>query len=381
MMIRLPPPPRAALAWLLSTIMGLWLSAASAAVPMLGPPAAAPVPGVVTLEVFVRDGCPYCARAEAFFDRLSPERSDLRVVYRNVDHDLLAMPDLVQRSRAAGVWPPGVPSFAIGPRVLAGFADERTSAQGLLAFIDKAAVPPDSLRIPGLGTLPVARIGMPLFSLLTGMRDGVALCSLVFLSFPLVVLMAQRHRGRRWALGLSFFVAIAACQYLLDAGWVDLTLAVSASRPVRWGLGLIAVAMGLLLLLQQRGLLPAALRPRHAEDGPDRLLGLGAGLATAVPAGLGIAVATSLAGLLCTAGDTAVLNAAWNGHGLAGVSRHLHAGLHALGQAGIAVTLLSLALLMSGQGTPGIGRRRAIPLALMLLAVGGVLLTRAAWLR
>ena len=76
-----------------------------------------------------------------------------------------------------------------------------------------------------------------------------------------------------------------------------------------------------------------------------------------------------------------MLNAAWSGHGLTGVSRHLHAGLHALGQAGAAVTLLSLALLMSGKGTAGIGRRRATPLALMLLAVGVVLLTRAAWLR
>lgn len=372
---------RTALAWLLSGLMGTWLAAAWAAVPMLGPPAVAPAPGVVTLEVFVRDGCPYCARAEEFLGRLSRERGDLRVVYRNVDHDLQAMPDLVRRSRAAGVWPPGVPTFAVGPRVLPGFADEHTSAPRLLAFIQKGAVPPDSLRIPGLGSVEAGRIGLPLFSLLAGMRDGVALCSLLMLAFPLAVLMAQRQLGRRRVLGASFLVATAACQYLLDAGWVDLTLAVSASRPVRWGLGLIAVGMGLLVLLQRRGLLPTSLRSRRPGDGPEQLLGLGVSLATAVPAGLGIGAATSIAGLLCTAGDTAVMDAVWRAHGLAGLSWHLHAALHALGQAGIVVGLLALALLMSGKGTPGVGRSRGVPLALMLLAVGVILLTRAAWLK
>lgn len=374
-------PLRTTLACLLITLLAVWLSAARAAVPMLGPSAPVQTPGVITLEVFVRDGCPYCARAEAFLDRLARERSDLRVVYRNVDHDLQAMPDLVRRSRAVGVWPPGVPTFAVGPRVLAGFSDERGSAPRLLALIDKGAVPADSLSIPGLGTLDARRIGLPLFSLAAGVGDGIARCSLVLLAFPLAVLMAQRRRSRLWLLGGSFVLSTAAWQVLINAGWVDLTLAVTASRPARWGLGLIGVAIGLYGLLLSRHLLPVALRSRAAGDGLDTLLGLGAGVGTAVGAGIVIGTATSLAGLLCTSGNAAVLETALDGHGLTGLTRHLHIALHALGHAGIAGTLLVLAMALTGGRATGIGRSRSVPLAVMLLAIGVMLLTRAAWLR
>jgi hypothetical protein len=374
-------PLRTTAACLLIALLAICLPAAMAAVPMLGPPAAVQTPGVITLEVFVRDGCPYCARAEEFLGRLARERPDLRVVYRNVDHDLQAMPELVRRSRAVGVWPPGVPTFAVGPRVLAGFSDERGSAPRLLALIDKGAVPVDTLRLPGLGSLEGRRIGLPLFSLLAGVGDGIARCSLVLLAFPLAVLMTQRRRSRLWVLGGSFVLAAAACQYLLNAGWADLTLAVSASRPARWGLGLIGVATGLYGLLQARRLLPAGLRSRAPADGLDTLLGLGAGVGTAIGAGILIGAATSLAGLLCTAGNAAVLDTALSGHGLSGLTRHVHIALHALGQAGIAGALLALAVVLSGGRATGIGRSRSVPLALMLLATGVVLLTRAAWLR
>jgi hypothetical protein len=372
---------RTAAACLLMALLAICLPAAMAAVPMLGPPAAVQTPGVITLEVFVRDGCPYCARAEEFLDRLARERRDLRVVYRNVDHDLQAMPDLVLRSRAVGVWPPGVPTFAVGPRVLAGFADERGSAPRLLALIDKGAVPVDSLRLPGLGILEAGRIGLPLFSLLAGVSDGIARCTLVLLAFPLAVLMAQRRRSRLWVLGGSFILATAACQYLLNAGWVDLTLAVNAARPARWGLGLIGVAAGLYGLLATRRLLPTVVRSRAPGDGLDTLLGLGAGVGTAVAVGIGIGAATSLAGLLCTSGNAAVLATVSSAHGLTGLTRHVHIALHAMGQAGISGALLALAVVVTGRSATGNSRSRAVPLAFMLLAVGVLLLARAAWLR
>lgn len=54
----------------------LWLATAGAE-----PPApAASTPAV--LQVFVRDGCPYCADAKAFLDGVQQKRPGLLIVYQ-----------------------------------------------------------------------------------------------------------------------------------------------------------------------------------------------------------------------------------------------------------------------------------------------------------
>ena len=73
------------------------------------------------LEVYVRDGCPHCAKAKKFLLEFSHERPWLRIVYRSVDHDSNARNDLLRYAQAAGIWPVGVPTFRFNNQLLAGF--------------------------------------------------------------------------------------------------------------------------------------------------------------------------------------------------------------------------------------------------------------------
>ena len=52
----------------------------------------------VDLEVFVREGCPHCAKAEAFLQTLQQEQPNLKVVI----HDLAKEPTELQHLKQIG---------------------------------------------------------------------------------------------------------------------------------------------------------------------------------------------------------------------------------------------------------------------------------------
>lgn len=62
------------------------------------------------LEVFVREGCPHCTVAKRYLGELVQQRPGLVISMREVDRDEGAAQALMEVSRAAGHWPPGVPT-------------------------------------------------------------------------------------------------------------------------------------------------------------------------------------------------------------------------------------------------------------------------------
>lgn len=82
---------------------------------------------------------PHCAAFKAYAPELQRRRPDLRITLIPVDTDPAAQRDLVAISRQAKIWPPGVPTFVVGNRVLVGFGDPASSGPELLAFLDGSA--------------------------------------------------------------------------------------------------------------------------------------------------------------------------------------------------------------------------------------------------
>ena len=132
-------------------------------------PEATPALSRRVLEVFVRDGCPHCADAKIFLAQLARDRPDVQIVYRPVDQDERALEDLVQRSRDAGMWPPGVPTFVANGRLLVGFDDAERSGPAVLALLDPAGPPADEVDSAVFGALSASRLGLPLFTLALGL--------------------------------------------------------------------------------------------------------------------------------------------------------------------------------------------------------------------
>lgn len=378
-------PARRWLARLLALSACLWLAAPSwpARAADAPSPAAAPV-----LEVYVRDGCPHCADAKVFLEQLARERPALRIELRAVDVDPAAAAELSERSRAAGVWPPGVPTFVFGDALLIGFDDAEHAGRELRSLVDGAlqAAPRTEVPTP-LGIVSASRLGLPLFTLALGLLDGFNPCAMWVLLFLLSLLVHLRDRRRMLWIAGTFVAVSGAVYYAFMAAWLNIFLAVGLSAPVRVGLALLALAIGAFNLKDffawGRGAsigIPEAAKPglyarmRRVVQAPAltvSLLGVAA-----------LAIVVNLVELLCTAGIPAVFTAVLTQQGLSPAAHYGYLGLYILGYVADDMLMVGSAVLALSSGR--LGERGARRLKLLsgcvMLALGAVLLLRPQWL-
>ena len=375
----------------------------SAQPPARPPSAAAPAATApVTLEVFVRQGCPHCADAKVFLADRARERPGLTILLRPIDHDAAAREALMAQSRAAGVWPPGVPTFVVHGRVLVGFDDAAHLGQALITLIDRppAPAPTASPSPPGeagpardgvesglFGTLNANRLGLPLFSLALGLLDGVNPCAMWVLLFLLSLLVRLRDRRRMALIAGTFVLVSAAVYYAFMAAWLNLFLAVGLSQPLRWTLGGVALLIGLFNLKDfvAWGQGPSLAIPASAKPGlyaRMRSVMQAPGLPTALAGVAALAVVVNFVELLCTAGLPAVFTAVLAQQSLSSAAHHAYLGIYIVGYIADDALMVALAVAALGSGRLSERSARLLKLvsALVMLGLGTLLLLRPDWL-
>lgn len=380
------------------TLLGLllWLSLAS---PLIAAPAASPETAPPELVVYVREDCPHCASAKRFLDSLQVEAPNLRVEMRPVETPEHAE-ELLERSRAAGIWPPGVPAFVIGDTLLVGFDEEGQRAAELREHLLGQGTPPlaaapESLPAPPVDAAPallpdwldVATVGLPAFTLALGLLDGFNPCAMWVLLFLLSLLVRLNDRRRMALIAGTFVLVSGLIYYAFMAAWLNLFLLVGFGTTVRVTLALIALLFAALNLkdglfgLQGPSLsIPAAAKPGiyarvRALLTPARLSASLLGVAA-------LAVLVNTVELLCTAGlpaiYTAVLTQQVESVGL----RYAYLALYIVGY--IADDSLMVALAVSALGSRRLsertGRGLKVVSGMVMLALGLVLLLKPDWL-
>jgi len=90
------------------------------------------------IEVFVRNGCPHCAKAELFLQSLKQEQPALRIVIHDVSQEPAALEQLQQLAKNQGVRAIKVPAFHIGEQLIVGFSDEITTGQLIRGALTQA---------------------------------------------------------------------------------------------------------------------------------------------------------------------------------------------------------------------------------------------------
>jgi len=213
------------------------------------PPAAAD--GCRLVEVFHRDGCPHCARALAFLDGLRDEMPRLAIRDFEISRDPAARERFFALSEAHGVTRPGVPTLLVCGELLVGF-DPDASPQRIRSLLrgapasDGAAAAPDEARIelPLVGTIALADVGLPLFTVAIGLLDGFNPCAMWVLLFLLSLLVHLRSRRRMLLVAGTFVVASGAVYYAFMAAWLNLFLLLGVSQALQVALALLALAIG-----------------------------------------------------------------------------------------------------------------------------------------
>ena len=379
--IAIPVDVRRRLAMLLLAVMCLLAGRALAA-----DVTSSPVPPA--LEVYVRDGCPHCADAKVFLEQLARERPTLRIVLRPVDTDPAAAAELTERSRAAGQWPPGVPTFVFGDKLLIGFDDGGVRERELRALLDGTlgAQATATVDTPW-GTLSASRLGLPLFSLALGLLDGFNPCAMWVLLFLLSLLVHLRDRRRMLLVAGTFVMVSGAVYFAFLAAWLNVFLAVGMSQTVRLVLAVVALAIGLMnakdFVAWGHG--PSLGIPEAAKPGLYARM-RGVVQARALPASLAgvalLAVVVNLVELLCTAGLPALFTAVLAQHDLSPLAHHGHLALYIAGYLTDDTLMVGAAVLALGSGrlSERGGRLLKGLSGLVMLALGTVLLLRPHWL-
>jgi hypothetical protein len=264
---------------------------------------------LVTMNVFVRAGCPRCALAKQFLPRLMASYPGFAVRYFDIVSDAAAVNRLNELTRQYRTAAASVPVFHVCDRLLIGFDSESTSGQRLEKVLRQWTLPcarpapprttehrrtqmgalrlvawqpessvqdapssqeeylplpgeaedelplpsdeeathaDDSITLPLLGTVSAHSLGMPLFTLAVGLVDGFNPCAMWVLLFLLSLLVNLKSRWKMLAVAGTFVVISGLAYFAFMAAWLNVFSFVGLLRPVQITLALLAIMVGLI---------------------------------------------------------------------------------------------------------------------------------------
>jgi hypothetical protein len=246
----------------------------------------------------------------------------------------------------------------------------------------------ESIEVPWLGRLTASNLGMPVFTFLVGLVDGVNPCAMWVLLFLLSILVNLQDRLRIVAIAGSFVVISGLAYFAFMAAWLNVFVLVGYLRPVQVVLAILAIVIGAVHVKDffafKRGIslsIPESARPRIYERvrrivSAEHLLGAVLGATT-------LAVLVNFIELLCTSGLPALYTSilTQQGHGMAATYGYLALYVSAymlddtIMVTVVVLTLSKLKLQQSG------GRWLKLVSGLAIVLLGAVMLLRPEWLQ
>lgn len=352
-------------------------------------PVPASNPAERALIVYVQTGCPHCSAAKSYLADLAQQRPDLQIIFKPVDKDPQADQELVDHFRSRGLWPPGVPTFIYGDRILFGFNTPETTGPELLALIGPAepVKPADQVETRWFGSLSASRLGLPLFTLALGLLDGFNPCATWVLLFLLSLLVHLQDRQRMALVAGTFVLVSGAVYYAFMAAWLNVFLLVGFSAPLRWFLGVLALVIGGInvkdFVAFGRGVslsIPASAKPGLYARA--RTVLSAESLPAALVAVSLLAVVVNFIELLCTAGFPAIYTAVLTQQNLGVAAHYAYLGLYIAGY--IADDALMVAVAVIALSSHKLTERGGAWLKLIsggvMLALGLIMLIKPEWL-
>lgn len=225
------------------------------------------------IEVFVREGCPHCAKVETFLHTLQQEQRALKIVIV----DIAKQPDALQRlqlmAKNQGIRVVRIPAFQIRGQLLIGYSDETSTGQLIRDVLaqtqtvsnnqdrsgsceaeqvlscEVSTPPKPTFAVNFLGQkLSLEDVGLPLFTIAMGLLDGFNPCSMWVLLLVIALLAPMNNRPRMLAIAGTFVAVEGIAYFMFMAAWLNLFLLIGLSRVSEIAIAVIALVAGLLNL-------------------------------------------------------------------------------------------------------------------------------------
>jgi len=108
------------------------------------------IEGLLTVEVFVRSGCPRCAAAMPFIQGIQPRYPALSVTVYDVSRDAYAASRMQELAKAYGNQAPGVPMFHLGGRLITGWNGLEITGGEVEGLLRSFAGPCTRVQVPAV---------------------------------------------------------------------------------------------------------------------------------------------------------------------------------------------------------------------------------------
>jgi glutaredoxin len=232
------------------------------------------------IEVFVRSGCPHCAKAELFLQSLKRAQPALRIVIHDVDQEPAALEQLQRLAKNQDVRAIKVPAFQVGGQLIVGFSDELTTGQFIRSVLAQAQMPAQALKNQDTSSsceakqslsceagaevssqtaqpfmldffglrMSLDEVGLPLFTLAMGLLDGFNPCSMWVLILMISLLAPMNNRLRMAVIAGTFVTVEGLAYFIFMAAWLNLFLLIGLSRISEIMIAAIALLAGMINL-------------------------------------------------------------------------------------------------------------------------------------
>ncbi|MGJ0490519.1 glutaredoxin family protein [Methylobacter sp.] len=222
------------------------------------------------IEVFVREGCPHCEKAEEFLKILAFEQPQLRIVVRDIHRDPGALERLKHIAETTGA-NLSVPTFYVHGQTIVGYTDQATTGKLIrnaltqptpehqpsagaaescepeapLSCEPENAAPSPEPELTFLGRrIALEQAGLPLFTLTMGLLDGFNPCSMWVLVLMISLLAPMQDRVRMFAVAGAFIAVEGIAYFAFMAAWLNLFLIIGLSRASQIIIAGIAILAG-----------------------------------------------------------------------------------------------------------------------------------------
>jgi hypothetical protein len=299
----------------------------------------------VDVYFFWSAGCPHCLEARPFVSRLPEALPWLRVHDLEISRSRENARLYVAMAAELGEVASAVPGFLYCGELEVGWHAPETTGAHLRSRLEEcrqrllsgepAAAPPDTVLLPGLGTLAPDAFSLPVFTLLVAGMDAFNPCAFFVLLFLLGLLANQRDRTRMLIIGGLFVTVSGVLYFAFMAAWLSLFRMIGSLGWVTVGAALLALAIGAVNVKDffafKRGVsltIPTSRLPDIYRRG--RAVLAAGSFPTMVGATLVLAVAANFYELLCTAGFPMVYTRVLTMHDLSPAGYYAYLALYNL---------------------------------------------------
>jgi len=205
----------------------------------------------VVVRLFGAETCPHCSAEKIYLASLVDKYDWLSVEYVEITEKEGAN-ELAEVARGLGVEVKAVPFTVVCGEYFSGFGEgeefKKELEERLVEYYEVgcggAVTPEKKIDAPILGELEIAKLSLPVLTLVIAALDGFNPCAMWVLMFLIGILLGMKERVRMWILGGTFILTSGFVYFLFLAGWLNFYLFLGLTVWMRFLIGLVALGAG-----------------------------------------------------------------------------------------------------------------------------------------